>query len=336
MNKVITGWALATVFASSTVAYAQVCEDTGELQQSLQYLRRLSFDLLGRAPTMNELEAVVATGRVDESQIDAMLASEDFLHQTRRYHLDLLWSNIDNLPLSINSFRLIRDRRGIYYLQSAQRRNMYRGQPVPCLDEPARFDSDGNILTTPDPDDARIRREGWVEVQPYWDSTTQIRVCAFDAQQSAQVLGRNGAPVDCTRSANERGCGCGPNLRFCQSAPDRTNQRITQAFAEQLLGYASTIVENDRPYSDLVLGKDMPINGPIAFYLRNQTGGGGNNLIAVSNQNHPVPDLPFDADEDWQTVQRGARHAGVLTMPAFLLKFASNRGRANRFYEAFL
>ncbi|MEM7675218.1 MAG: hypothetical protein AAF449_04345 [Myxococcota bacterium] len=335
MNKVITGWVAAMLLVSST-ADAQVCDETDGVQQSLQYLRRLSFDLRGRAPTIDELNEVIATGQVTDAQIDDMLASDDFLQQTRRYHLDLLWSNISNLPLTNNTFRLVRDRRGIYYLPASQRRINYRGQNVQCLDEPARFDDDGNILTTPDANDPSVRREGWVEIQPYWDPSSVVRVCAFDAQAAAQAPGRNGTPVDCTRSSAAVGCGCGPQLRYCQSTADRTNQQITQAFAEQLLGYVDSIVQNDRPYSDLILGKDMPINGPIAFYLRYQTGGGGTNLLVSPDQNHPLPDLSFTADDNWQTVQRGERHAGVLTMPAFLLKFASNRGRANRFYQAFL
>ena len=336
MSKLMKCWCVGLALTTvSFPASAQVCEEDS-LQTALQYLRRLSLDLRGRVPTVAEQEAVIANGGVSEAVIDEMLASEDFLHQVGRDHLSLLWSNLTNLPVANNTFRLIRDRRGIYYLPSAQRRITYRGTTTPCLDEPARFGPSGEILTTPDPNDPSVRREGWLEIEPYWAPGQTVRICAFDAQTNLQAPSANGQPTDCARSAQSAGCGCGPDLRFCQSPVDGTNTALTDSFANQLLGYAQAIVRDNRPYSDLVLGRDMPINGPIAFYLRFQTASGGLNLPAVPDQNHPLPDLPFTAQQEWTTVQRTGRHAGVLTMPAFLLKFASDRSRANRFYQAFL
>src|SRR5262249_21684828 len=51
---------------------------------------------------------------------------------------------------------------------------------------------------------------------------------------------------------------------------------------------------------------------------------------------YPIPAIAFTDKDNWQKVDRLTRHAGVLTMPAYLLKFQSNRGRANRFYNAFM
>jgi hypothetical protein len=42
------------------------------------------------------------------------------------------------------------------------------------------------------------------------------------------------------------------------------------------------------------------------------------------------------ADETWVRTERPGLHSGVLTLPAYLLRFMTNRGRANRFSVDFL
>jgi hypothetical protein len=79
----------------------------------------------------------------------------------------------------------------------------------------------------------------------------------------------------------------------------------------------------------------MELNGPIVHWLENQTQTSLGLIPAAPVQNYPIPDLAF-AEPDWVQVERGRRHAGVLSMPGYLVKFQSNRGRANRFYNAFL
>jgi hypothetical protein len=49
-----------------------------------------------------------------------------------------------------------------------------------------------------------------------------------------------------------------------------------------------------------------------------------------------LPDQPF-TDDTWHDYQRGpAEHAGILTSMSYLLRFQTNRARANRFWTAFL
>lgn len=331
--------ALCTLGLSLTLvppAFAQVCEDPG-VQTQLQYLRRLSLDLRGRLPSVDELSSVVTNQTVDPAIIDAMLDSEDFIHQVQTHHRDLLWTNVADVRIASNSWILRPPNRNdpAYWVRATNRALAYRGAPVPCLNELARFDpTTGAILTTEDPNDPTIRREGWVEVEPYWAPGTTVRVCAFDAQESLQGTRPNGQPANCATTPAPD-CGCGPNLQWCQSPLDQTNLAITESLNDQLLRFMSDIVRTDRPYSDVILAQDMPINGPIAHWLQYQSQTGGLNLPASPQQGHPIPDLPFNGDT-WQTVERQGRHAGVLTMAGFLFKFASNRGRANRFYNAFL
>lgn len=327
--------------ALSSTGRAQTCEP-GDLQDSLQYLRRVSLDLRGRVPTVAELSSVVATGAVDQALVRQMLDSEELVEQMRRYHRDLLWTNVIDRRIAQNAWILQgpngRRRSPAYFVPAQVRTATYRGAAgAGCLDEPAEIDpATGEILTTPDEDDPSIRREGWVEVTPYWAPGTTVRVCAFDAQENLTAVDpRNGNQVDCSRSPNVRGCGCGPNLAWCQSGDDRTIQTILLSMNEQLLRFTDRIVRENRPYTDVILAKDMELNGPIVHWLKNQSQTAGGLIPSSPAQNHPLPDLEF-ADAGWVEVERGQRHSGVLSMPGYLVKFQSNRGRANRFYNAFL
>ena len=40
--------------------------------------------------------------------------------------------------------------------------------------------------------------------------------------------------------------------------------------------------------------------------------------------------------DNWVLIQLDEEHAGVLTRPAYLIRFQTNRGRADRFYTNFL
>src|SRR5262249_5760653 len=144
---------------------------------------------------------------------------------------------------------------------------------------------------------------------------------------------------DCAspQGAGQAECGCGPNLRWCEAGDSGTRLAILQAMDEQLLRFTDDVVKNDRPYTDILLAKDMEVNGPISHYLRYQTQtGGGDSILSSPIQNYTVPEIDFTDDMNWVKVDRGQRHAGLLTMAGYLLKFQSDRGRANRFYNAFL
>ena len=322
-------------------AQAQVCEPS-DLQDELQRLRRLSLDLRGRLPDIEELNSVVAQGTLDPTIVDGMLNSEALIEQVRNHHRDLLWTNLQGLQIT-NAIWILRGAGGrtqtpAFWNPAAGRSIAYRGGQVACLDEPARFDEQtGAILTTPDENNPEIQREGWVEVEPYWAPGTTVRVCAFDAQENLTGTSPRGQPIQCDR-ALAPDCGCGPNLRWCQaiSTQVQTIPAILQSANEQLLRYMDGIVREGRPYTDVIVGKDIELNGPLVHWLRYQVQTGGGRLPAISEQDHPLPQLTFDQVDTWERVQRTGRHAGVLTMAGYLLKFQSNRGRANRFYNAFL
>jgi hypothetical protein len=89
-------------------------------------------------------------------------------------------------------------------------------------------------------------------------------------------------------------------------------------------------VREDRPYTEVLTARDIEVNGPLSHYLRFQTQDAQNFIYATKDHDFAVPELAF-TDETWVGAMREATHAGVLTMPGYLLKFQSNRGRANRF-----
>lgn len=338
MKRLGTTLTIGALLFVTGAADAQVCSEE-RTQEALQYLRRLSLDIRGRLPDMSELSSVATNGAVDPSMVTAMLDSEEAVTELREYHRALLWTNVTDQRLANAAWILRSGGRdsapGAYWIRSNARSNGYRGAQVGCLDEPAQLDpTTGEIQTTFD-EATQANREGWVMVAPYWAPNTQIKVCAFDAQENETGTDRRGRMIQCSRGLG-RTCGCGPNLRWCQS--DRgTAQAITRSFNEQLLRFTDAIYRGDRPYTDLLTANDMEVNGPIAHYFNYMTGTGANFLLSTPQQNYEMPQqLSFAEPDRWVAVDRGARHAGVLSMPAYLIKFQSDRGRANRFYNAFL
>ncbi|MFN3202104.1 MAG: DUF1549 domain-containing protein [Bradymonadia bacterium] len=331
---------LGVLITLSAQAPAQICEDPEEVQEALQYLRRLTLDLRGRVPTVEEMQAVIDTGEVSETTIDEMLESDDFLHQLTEFHRDLLWANISNVRLTNNTFVLNTQRIGdsnILALANPGRATRWRGAAVPCLDEPARFDDEGNILTTESPNpqnpNQTIRQEGWVEVAPFWNPNQPVRVCAFDAQENLTGTVNGRRQVNCAASAQSLECGCGPNLQFCHTRA--TINTVVDALNTQMLRTAERVVAQDRPYTDLLLSRDIEVNGPVAHYFRYQSLTATNILAASPDSGYELPQQPY-TDATWTTVEGDEAHSGVLTLPGFLLRFQSNRGRANQFYNAFL
>lgn len=333
-------------FGGTAVALAQVCQED-ETAEALQYLRRLSLDLRGRLPTVEELSSVATNGEVDPAIVRSIVRSEETLEFLREYHRKLLWVNVENQSLSNNDFRLQRNfarnngssnAGNPNFTISFGRRMVWRGAGVNCVDEPARFDPQtGEILTTFDAQSGG-NREGWVEVEPYWAPGTTVKVCAFEAQDNLTGINQRGRTVDCRgrEAAQAKACGCGPNLRWCESRNDFTRETVLRAFNVQLLRFVTTIIRDDRPYSDLLLAKRAEINGPISHYYRHLSSSGFRVFASSDQQNQEAPDISFDKTEEWTSVVRNTRHSGILSLPAFLIKFQTNRARANRFYNAFL
>lgn len=299
---------------------AQSCTDR-DPNAALQYLRRLSLDLRGHVPTVAELEMVEKTGVVSDDLIDKMIASPQMLTRLRAYHRELLWTSLAKTQITNVNWILERNgSSGPLYVKN--RAGRYRGAAeASCPNTPAQIDGSGAVV-----------QDGYVMVTPYWNPATQVRVCVHDAQTRGAFNGRS---CSAHEGVGRKECGCGPNLRWCQSRPDETLDAIRNALADQLLQFMHRVVAAGRPYTDVLTARDIVVNGPLSHFLRFQSG----TLIGIygrTDQAYPVPVVPFNEKDKWIEATREANHAGILTMPGYLLRFATNRARANRFYNAFL
>jgi len=111
---------------------------------------------------------------------------------------------------------------------------------------------------------------------------------------------------------------------------------ILAAMREQLQLAVDEVVFQDQPYTELLLSTKAHVSGPIAHfkrYLGRNFAVGG--FIGMADPQETLSDKPF-SDPSFSVVDRKSPHAGVATLPAYLLRFTTDRGRANRWRLNFL
>ncbi len=182
--------------------------------------------------------------------------------------------------------------------------------------------------------DTLYHREGYVEMRPFWAPTTTIAICAFDAQtREVAVDGVN--RCDDQLTAGDVSCGCGPDVRFCGTGATQT--AITTSMTKAIELQVRDIVLSGGSYYDLFLSPLTYVNGPMAYFYRYQTGVYNRlDLAPVPLEEIPADIIDFTKVNEWRLVSAGPRAAGVLTAPGYLLRFQTNRARANRFFDKFL
>lgn len=308
---------------------AQVCKPTSadNIQVTLQYFRRMSVDIRGYLPSPAEATAVVKAGKIPEGTIEAWTKSEDFYTQVREYHRNLLWARLQTIDFR-NNWELNRGDGTKSPLWNRYHSGP-RGSEVSCLNEPLEYNKDGSYVFKQDPNDPTIKREGYVLVKPYFNPEIEVRVCALDALGQYNMKD----PDACSRTYKS-GCGCGPNLRWCQVNKFGTQRLFTLALAEQSLQILDNIVRQNKPYTDVMQTKSVSLNGHVVHLFKHQLHT-LQSLRTSSDINLSFPEIAF-TESKWQTVQGGKYQAGILTSPLYLLKFSSNRSRANHFYDNFL
>lgn len=347
------------------------CEEVRPLEPT-RLLRRLSLDLRGRAPDYAELTAVGA-GELDlEEAARRWARSEAFLRVMRGHHEELLWPNLDHIELIPQNHvihPMLRPSGNVVYVSPLRSVFVRAAGPgslyEPCLDEPAEFDDDGHLVLKPllVGSSTVAWLDGWVEVQPYWAPDTTVKVCALEAIESerapacpeaperypfvepiCQDLARTarqfdlpfrGADVECggPLAVFAPGCGCGSDLRRC-ATPD-TLAAIRAGFNEQALRVVDRVLTEGRPYHAILTDRGIDVNGPVAHYMRHMARLTFD-LFADPDPDAPMAEVPLAfADPGWVRIERGGRHSGVLTSPAYLMRHAAWRQRAHRFYNAF-
>lgn len=358
---------LATPAPSSA---QEACEVAAPMSAQ-RLLRRLSLDLRGGVPSYAETLAQSGQDQIAETTIDGFLRSPEFSGVMRSYHQQLLWPNIDQVEVVPETHVLypftLAENVEVWLspLRSVFVRTISGALYGACKPEPAELDANGRIIAEPVMmgDQVVAYQEGYVEVHPWWAPETTIKVCGFDAQanlqapacpgpaerfpflapsceqvqafaQSAQAPFA-GSEVDCGSplSIFAPGCGCGPDLRFCQTAD--TLSVLRQSLLDQQLRLIDRVITTDAPYQRILTEKTVDVNGPVVHYLENQSRLSFD-TYGDPDQTAPVPASLNPADaETWVAMPRSGRHSGVLTTPGYLLRFASNRARAHRFYNAF-
>jgi hypothetical protein len=169
------------------------------------------------------------------------------------------------------------------------------------------------------------------------------------------------------------GCGCGPALEWCMPGADDAND--PKAFAlpsrvplgvdmpldstpqsvsawyrfwwsQEAVHFLQALFAQDRDFREILTGRFTVVNGPLVqFYRAGEPAGccGREKSFGMTTESQPLfdaknlPDLlPSDVRTWKQVNDRGPLAAGVITMPAFLTKFASRRARAAALYNTFL
>ena len=323
---------------AGTAGVNPACEQPHELDK-YALLKRLSLDLRNQVPSVEEYEALEPLATVPDTVIESFLASDGFRASMRRLHEDLLWPNVDNVRLAETNTFLGNGTPG---QSMSGRQVLYRGVRDDTCDDvqQTQFDAAHPGEFRPVPVrvvSAKERHEGWRLVHPYWDPSSTVKVCAYDAQETLSVQ-VDGKTVACNSIDGKRSpaCGCGPNLRFCYAFPaTATNGVILDALREQLGRLVDRATSGKVPYTEILLADDVEENGPIAFWRKNIAPSGANTAtFNVPQAGEALANLAF-TDATWHSMGRSQVHAGVLTLPGFLLRFQTDRGRANRFRIAF-
>ena len=314
MRTVLIAAVLALTVPS--VSQAQTCTDGNTA--TFKLLRQIYLDTLGRVPTIEEYEQFRGKSKISKGDVLDILRDPDnqdeLGRELRRYHRNLLWTNLEETD--IFGYRSeIRDTDFDDVVYVPGRAQYYRGSSENhCVNqEQTEFTAEGR------PVPISGSREGWVNVRPYWDPQRTIKICAFDVQPYCE-------------DHENPACGCGADLSYCFLRDLEAD--YTEALTQEPLRIFQETILSGAPYSDALKTRNTFVNGKLAHYLKYLA---DYEFSSLPVDPASIPNLAFTDDpERWVSVARRDGHAGVLTTPGFLLRFASNRGRVNRVYSALL
>lgn len=333
-SEAVSPRAAGLVGASVAQCDEPSCRPESPRLDRAELARALSLDLRGRIPTLEELEAIAAAPGegVPAAILNEWLESPEFAARAVRHHRELLWNNLANVRFVHFSQRLGPSSTAVggtrRWFRSAAAREI-RPNDAQCDDREDTLLPDGRARL-----DA-MGMDGWVNVHPYWeaDPAVTIPVCALDAQTNRySASGRDCASRE---SINDPGCGCGPNLIWCdvQSVQDA----IVAGFNEDVERRIAANLAAGEPYPELFTSRRAFVNGPIVHYLRHQARWyNAVPLLPLPYDLAQLPELTYTQADEWVEIELPNHHAGVLTSPAYLLRFQTNRARASHFYDAFL
>lgn len=320
---------------------------------------KLSVDLRGRIPAIEEYDALADLpddADLPDEIVEDMLASEEFRLAMREYHRSLLFPVLSSGTASLkDQGNLLSSatlaaaggeaEKTVLFLPSQGRKNAYRGgdKSHVCQNKPQSalgYEADGTPTCEPKGADAAgdYCQEGFVEVKPYWESdpTKKVFVCAFDAQDATEYT-LNGTKYPCNenQATGRKQCGCGPDLDYCFRSSNDLDNMVRDAMEEQLLLLVDDVTSGKEPYEYLFSTKDTYMTGVLDHYYTYQSKlAGTSRVYAGFSADDAAPAAKPDwFDGTWRKATRAGIHSGVLTLPAFTLRYQTNRGRANKVYQ---
>jgi hypothetical protein len=183
-----------------------------------------------------------------------------------------------------------------------------------------------------------VQREGWVMADaPFWmdGSAGQLPVCAIEAQARA-ANPYTLASCEAPSFLGDRSCGCGEHFRRCEPADASVFEARIAAINEEPLRIADSVLRRDEDYTQILSTRRSFINGVLSALYR-QAQAPSSLAITAPLSPDALPDLPYTSAPDaWVEYTRADNASGVLTTPAFLYRFPTQRSRVAQFYEAFL
>ncbi|MBL9036941.1 MAG: DUF1585 domain-containing protein, partial [Archangium sp.] len=182
-----------------------------------------------------------------------------------------------------------------------------------------------------------IQREGVVQATPpLWDTSgaASVAMCAIEAQTRA-VNPWTMESCESGRFLGDRSCGCGVGSRRCDQGSGAIHTARMQAVNEEPLQLVDSVLRRDEDYFSILTTRRGFVNGPLAQLYRDKQNATTWAVTAPAARD-AVPDVAISEATTWVEYTRDAQASGVLTTPAWLYRFPTQRSRVNQFYEAFL
>lgn len=263
-------------------------------------LRRMALDLTGRAPSIEDLDALYSGRATLDELMDRYLESDEFYETFLLYHNDLLRPRTGIFNSSPSLTKLI-ELKG-----SKKGDRIFRSSTLQGEEQSGDCDP-GNLVT----------------VEPYWWRDSKVRVCRRTAND-ARVVETDNGPVKCgTPEGQASGeCGCGPNLVYCYRGGD-FGRYVKKSLIQETGRLAMEVVDKDLPYGTIVTADWTMRNGRLDHFYARLDG-----KLDELEKN--------DTGINFRRVRRDKRHAGILSTHAFLNMFYNGRRWAQRTFETFM
>ncbi|MEW5741270.1 MAG: DUF1585 domain-containing protein [Myxococcota bacterium] len=179
-----------------------------------------------------------------------------------------------------------------------------------------------------------VQKEGVVRnATTFWTQGPQV-MCAIQAQ-TRDVNPWTMESCETSRFLGDRSCGCGVNARRCEPGDASLHNARIAALNEEPLLIADSVLRRDEDYFNVLTTRRSFVNGTLSQMFRtNQSP----TVWLMTSPAKPdlVPDVPLDQRDTWVEYTRDPQASGVLTTPAWLYRFPTQRARVNQFWEAFM